>query len=130
LNLLLLGEYPRGQDGNGDIDSGPVVFGVGAAATIVAQRTMAVNQDDDKYECLRNTIETFGYAHTNNKHKNYICGEMPIADAFIAWSNSVEQNEGQIKSKTNWRLEFQIYSLAVLFLNIILVWRLLIARKK
>ena len=33
-------EYPKGEFGMGDVDSGPVVFGFGGAATIVGMQTL------------------------------------------------------------------------------------------
>ncbi|MBK7009281.1 MAG: hypothetical protein IPH36_11985 [Saprospiraceae bacterium] len=71
---------------DGDIDSGPVIFGVGFAATIVSIGTHAalgnIRSADDQF----NTINAFGFPFQSSNTKSYLFGQLPIADAFIAWS--------------------------------------------
>ena len=112
-------QYPSGIKGGGDIDSGPIIFGIGGAASIVGQRVYAQQNDWATYEGLRNSIESFGFGLTINKKKRYIFGQLPMADAFICWSNAIEKTSDQVKVTTNWRIMFHLYSafvLAVLFL--------------
>jgi len=112
-------QYPSGIKGGGDIDSGPIIFGIGGAASIVGQRVYAQQNDWATYEGLRNSIESFGFGLTINKKKRYIFGQLPMADAFICWSNAIEKTSDQVKVTTNWRIRFHLYSafvLAVLFL--------------
>ncbi|MBL0083147.1 MAG: hypothetical protein IPP37_12265 [Saprospiraceae bacterium] len=84
--LLSVSEYPNGHSGDGDIDSGPVIFGVGFAATIVSIGTHAalgnIRSADDQF----NTINAFGFPFQSSNTKSYLFGQLPIADAFIAWS--------------------------------------------
>lgn len=109
LGLSAVLEYPIGVDKEGDVDSGPVIWGVGTAASIVAIRTMAVN-DDPLYVPIRNSIEALGFANDFGKGKIYIFGVLPVADAFLAWSNAAEK---QVTPSTPflWRAVFHLISL-------------------
>ncbi|PCJ66472.1 MAG: hypothetical protein COA58_06760 [Bacteroidetes bacterium] len=117
LGLPGIRENRKGLGGNGDVDSGPVIWGIGGAASVVGQKTMAQYGEWDIYEGLRNSVETFGAAYTVNGKKKYVFGSLPMADAFIAWSN-VSATEAEIQS-SNWRWKFQLISLGVGF---ILFW--------
>jgi len=112
-------EYPKGIIGAGDIDSGPILLEIGGAASIVGQKTMLKFGDINTYKGLRNSIEGFGVGFTFNSRKKYILGKLPIADAFICWSNSVENQ--YVYEKSNWRIRFQLISI-VLILILILVF--------
>jgi hypothetical protein len=102
LGLPGIREYPKGIDGGGDIDSGPVIWGIGGAASVVGQRAAYVNGDFKLYKGLRNSIETFGVGFTWSGKKRYVFGQLPIADAFIAWSNSVEKESVHTPTTVPW----------------------------
>jgi hypothetical protein len=110
-------ENKRGYGGKGDIDSGPLIWGIGGAASIVGQRTMALHGKWDTYLGLRNSIESFGAAYTYQGKKKYVFGLLPMADAFIAWSN-VSAKETDIRSLGLWRWKFQLGSLLIALLLI------------
>lgn len=117
-------EYPNGTLGFGDVDSGPVIFGVGGAASIVGQRTMAMYGEADVAIGLRNSIEAFGLGWQWGKEKRFLFGALPIADAFIAWSNSVEASkELRLMGKRNWRWSFQL-ALVVVLAGVGMMWGL------
>jgi hypothetical protein len=120
--LPFLREYPKGQNGKGDIDSGPVIWNIGTAATIVGQRTMATYGNWNHYQALRNSIEAVGMSFTANKEKKYLFGSLPVADAFIAWSNSVELN-GMVKPQNGWRIQFHLISLLIATLLCITIYK-------
>lgn len=109
-------EYPKGVPGNGDIDSGPVILEIGGAASIVGQRTMGVYGDWYHYNALRNCIETFGVGYSSKSSKRYLFGQLPMADAFIAWSNSIEQAPVKVKKRGFWRLKTQFLSFVLILL--------------
>ncbi|WNJ19101.1 hypothetical protein [Pontibacter sp. G13] len=112
LGLPGIREYPENHDGAGDIDSGPVIWGMGGAASIVGQRVMAKYGAPEIAVGIRNSVETFGLGHTHAGKKHYLFGALPMADAFIAWSNSAEASEGEaLEARGNWRLPFQLISL-------------------
>jgi hypothetical protein len=115
-------EYPKGTLGFGDVDSGPVIFGIGGAASIVGQRTMALYGEADVAVGLRNCIETFGLGWHWGKEKCYLFGALPIADAFIAWANSVEASkEERLVGRRNWRWSFQL-ALVVVLVGVGMMW--------
>jgi hypothetical protein len=88
------------------IDSGPVLLDVGGAASIVSRRVMQRYGDHTTAIGLRNSIEAFGVPLALGGPKRYLFGQLPIADAFIAWSNSLEANRA-MESSASWRLRFQ-----------------------
>lgn len=118
LGLPGIREYPKGSSGNGDIDSGPVIWGIGGAASIVGQRAMALHGESTLAIGLRNSIEAFGLGNSSGKKKKYLFGALPIADAFIAWSNSTEaQKVDVLTTEDNWRKSTQFLSLFLLILG-------------
>jgi hypothetical protein len=69
---------------------------------------------------IRNSIEAFGFSIELGKEKMYLFGSLPIADAFIAWSNSIESDKGAaLASNDNWRFEFHLYSFICISLLIL-----------
>ena len=112
LGLPGIREHAKGIDKSGDIDSGPVIWDIGGAASIVGQRTMAIYEEWNTAEGLRNSIESFGVAYTANGQKKYVFGQVPMADAFIAWSNA-STTERDMQPTTNWRWKFQLGSIVL-----------------
>lgn len=102
-------ESAQEADNAEHIDSGPVLLDVGAAASIVGRRVMQRYGDTVTATGLRNSIEAFGMPFQISGQKRYLFGQLPIADAFIAWSNSLEVNQ-PMGSSPWWRLHFQALS--------------------
>ncbi|RSK51439.1 hypothetical protein [Hymenobacter rigui] len=115
-------ESARGVAATEDIDSGPVIWGVGGAASIVGRRTMQRYGDTTTAVGLRNSIEAFGLPWHSGTGKSYLLGQLPIADAFIAWSNSLAPHK-QLVAATGWRTAFQVAS-ALIIACITVLWRL------
>jgi hypothetical protein len=116
-------EYPKGIEGSGDVDSGPVLLGVGGSASIVGIRTLATYNDFFISNGIRNSVEAFGVPYSVSGKKKYLFGKIPMADAFIAWANSTaipDQAKEKVPFKENWRLKFLVPSsllmLVLLFL--------------
>lgn len=120
-------ESPKGTAAAEDIDSGPVIWGVGGAASIVGRRTMQRFGDTTTTVGLRNSIEAFGLPRHTSEGKSYLLGQLPIADAFIAWTNAAAPHK-QLRASTGWRTSFQLLSGAVAFC-IAGLWRLTLRRK-
>lgn len=93
LSLPGMLEHPQGVKGKGDIDSGPVIWGVGGAASIVGIRACLKNQDINTAWQIRNCVESFGFPLKLQGQKFYILGSLPMADVFIAWSNVAFRKE-------------------------------------
>lgn len=119
--LPSINEYPNGNSGNGDIDSGPVLFGVGFAGTIVSIGTLSVFGDCEQADKQYKTVNAFGFCTKTQNSKKYLLGQLPITDAFIAWSRSsglkcrpVEKFNYSIL----WPIKFHLISLVTL----IIIW--------
>lgn len=88
----LVREYPKGVIGLGNVDSGPVIFGGGCAATIVGAGTCRKNRDIFHATEFDHTVEGFGLV-TGRDDKRFIFGALPIADLFIAWTRSMSMDQ-------------------------------------
>lgn len=121
-------EYPKDTEGDGDIDSGLMILGIGGAASIVGQQAAAKNNDWILYHELRNCIETFGATYIYKEEKKYIFGQLVMVDAFAAWSNSVEHSDSYDKMDKNWREKVQIFSFLIVLILILLNYPKLISQ--
>jgi hypothetical protein len=81
-------EYPKGQSGSGDIDSGPVLLNFGGAATIVGMQTLSLFGERETALKIRNAVEALAFPTQRGERKQYFFGKIPMADAFITWSHS------------------------------------------
>ncbi|WP_136480482.1 hypothetical protein [Cognatitamlana onchidii] len=114
--LPCIREYPKGVRGLGDIDSGPVIFGVGFSATIVMIGTLSMYDDSNLADNQYKTIHAFGFDRRTDKVKKYLFGKLPMADAFIAWGRStgLNYNTESNSALKFWRFKFHIISLFVI----------------
>ncbi|MFI5711569.1 hypothetical protein [Kribbella sp. NPDC051620] len=78
-------EFPEGTDGSGDVDSGPLLFGVSLSATTVGLGAARV-QHDPLAGVLAREGELLGVPVSGLHTKRYALGLMPIGDAFVVWS--------------------------------------------
>lgn len=125
LGLPSIQEYPKGQTGSGDIDSGPVIGGVGFAGTIVSIGTFSVAGDSVLADQQYKTIHAFGMSYKTADTKAYLFGQLPVADAFIAWGRSSGLNHENINPPSPfWRFKFHIISVVA----ITMVWLLYFSR--
>lgn len=88
VGLPLVREYPRGSTGTGDIDSGPVLLGIGPAATIVGLGAARTFGDTALAVSLAQTLEFLGFPYTWGERKCYALGAMSIGDGFLAWAKT------------------------------------------
>jgi len=98
-----------------DVDSGPVIWEVGGAASLVGRRTMQRFGDSTTALGLRNSIEAFGLPWHGAEGKYYLAGQLPMADAFIAWGNSLDPHR-LLTGSAFWRTSFQLLSALVALL--------------
>lgn len=82
-------EYPHGRRGRGDIDSGPVVLGVSAPASVVGIAAARAVGDAETAEALRATVEAAGLPLQWRGERSYALGRLPVGDAFLAWASSL-----------------------------------------
>lgn len=86
--LTAVREYPRGDSGAGDIDSGPVILGFGGAATIVGMKSLFIYGDTTNADRIRQMAEVFTFPSETEHEKYYFARKLPIADAFLTWAHS------------------------------------------
>jgi len=117
LGLPAVREYPKGIVGYGDIDSGPVILGVGFAATIVSIGTVPIFGDRTLGDQLWTTVNAFGFAGEDADQQHYLWGGFPMADAFIAWSRATDLKIGtEQKPPVFGRVHFHLISMLVVLL--------------
>ncbi|MGY4766936.1 hypothetical protein ACXC9Q_08460 [Kribbella sp. CWNU-51] len=80
-------EYPKGVGGKGDVDSGPLILGLGLSASVVTMGAARV-QHDPLADRLAREGDLLGLPLSGLKTKRYLFGTLPIGDAFLAWSAS------------------------------------------
>lgn len=86
--LPALREYPDGVDGRGDVDSGPLVFGVSAPASVVGIAAAQITGRTQTAADLRATPELLGFPVTWGGRRSYGFRQLPVGDAFLAWATS------------------------------------------
>ncbi len=94
-------EYPRGTTGAGDVDSGPLVLGVSASATVVTLAAARANGDLALARALAGTGELIGVPVRTPHTKRYAFGAVPIADAFLVWAATTPER-GTVESDLAW----------------------------
>jgi hypothetical protein len=116
--LPFVREYPKGISHSGDIDSGPVIFGIGFAATISSIGTFAVSNEIQSSENQYKTVNAFGFEFQTADQKKYLMGMLPMADAFIAWGRASALKYSAEYPDGLWRILFNVIS----FLLLSLLW--------
>lgn len=81
-------EYPRGVDGVGDVDSGPLVAGVSASASVVTLGAARVHGDTALAGPLSQAAEAAGLPVQWDGRRRYAFGLLPVGDAFLLWSRT------------------------------------------
>ena len=75
----------EGGGGFGDVDSGPLIWGVSMSATVVGLSAARAHGDRPLAEALAGTMEAFGWP-IGWTEKRYALGLLPVGDAFVAWA--------------------------------------------
>ena len=110
--LPAIREYPRSFKGTGDIDSGPIVLGAGAPASVVGIAAARAVGDAETVQALRASAERLGLAFTRDAQRRYLFGKLPVGDAFLAWASSVSPARGEISTGafSSWRWRWGLAS--------------------
>ena len=82
-------EYPRGTRGTGDVDSGPVVLGVSAPASVVGIAAARMVGREAAAADLRASPEVLGFPVQWGGRRSYAFGVLPVGEAFLAWASVV-----------------------------------------
>ena len=86
VGLFGVREYPRGTDGVGDVDSGPLLLGVSASASTVTLAAARVVGDTELATALDREAELLGLPLRWGDERRYALGLLPVGDAFLAWA--------------------------------------------
>ncbi|HEU4561455.1 MAG TPA: hypothetical protein VFS20_26615 [Longimicrobium sp.] len=78
-------EYPHGVSGEGDVDSGPIILGVSAPASVVGVAAARMVGRPAAAADLRAAPEVLGMPLQWGGRRSYAFGELPVGDAFLAW---------------------------------------------
>jgi hypothetical protein len=81
-------EYPAGEMGFGDVDSGPLVFGFSASATVAAIAAAQVQNDREVSSAIISASEAAGLPIEWRGRKLYALGLLPVGDAFLVWTKT------------------------------------------
>lgn len=81
-------EYPIGNDGQGDVDSGPLIAGISLSSTVVTAGAARLHDDSALADPIFNVGESLGLPINVGGEKRYALGLLPIGDAFVAWTKS------------------------------------------
>ncbi|MFD6399983.1 hypothetical protein [Nocardia sp. NPDC060249] len=126
-----LREYPKGVDGSGDVDSGPLVAGVSLSATVVAQGAARVNGDSALAAAIGSEGELLGLPVSLPGSKRYAFGLMPIGDAFVVWSSTARLlTEPTTALERDVRWWWRLPWLSVLLALAIAPWALPLTRRR
>jgi hypothetical protein len=82
-------EYPHGVSGSGDVDSGPIILGVSAPASVVGVAAARLTGHARAAADLRASAEVLGMPLQWNGRRSYALGQLPVGDAFLAWASVV-----------------------------------------
>jgi hypothetical protein len=82
-------EYPRDFRGYEDVDSGPIILGVSAPASVVGIAAARMTGHHRAAGDLRASPEVLGAPLQWGGRRSYAFGKLPVGDAFLAWSTVV-----------------------------------------
>lgn len=82
LGFGMMREYPASRSGDGDIDSGPVLFGVGVSATGFALAAARLHGDHQLFTELYRTVDLFGVPLRDREGRHFMSGG-PLGNAII-----------------------------------------------
>lgn len=118
-------EYPMNVIGQGDIDSGPLIAGYSASATVVMIGSAQVYGDREVASALIQASETVGLPIDWGKTKRYALGVLPIGDAFLVWAKTSRPwvtpwAAAELPSVVNWWWRLPLNGAALII--IVLIW--------
>jgi hypothetical protein len=101
LGVVGVREHPSGQDGGGDVDSGPLLLGLSPSASAVSIAAARAAGDcapprgeqtlaGPPYlaETLDMEVELLGLPFVHGGKRTYLLGALPVAEAFFAWADT------------------------------------------
>ncbi|MFI7061940.1 hypothetical protein ACIBL3_13220 [Kribbella sp. NPDC050124] len=115
-------EYPKGVAGPGDVDSGPLILGISLSATVVTMGAARVAHDPFADRLAREG-DLLGVPISGPTTKRYALGQVPIGDAFLAWSLSarplVGSDQPELRGNSGW---WRVPWLLLIWLPALILW--------
>ncbi|MDX1495835.1 MAG: hypothetical protein R3253_17320 [Longimicrobiales bacterium] len=122
-------EYPRGTDGSGDVDSGPLLLGFSGPAVVVGVAAARAHGDLDLAVAVQQAIEVVGLPVQLSHARRYGGGLVPVGDAFIAWAWSTPVRRTDVAWSmpvpTRWAIPLHLASAVLIGLLLVRVGFLL-----
>lgn len=88
LGVTAVREYPLGAAGSGDVDSGPLVLGLSASASVVTLAAARAHGDHALASDLDRAAELVGGGVTVLGRRCYAGCQLAVGDAFLAWART------------------------------------------
>lgn len=111
-------EYRKGVSGRGDVDTGPLIFGISPTGTGVSIAAARANGDAATFERIVALSEMMGLPRETNEQKDFLLGQVIVGDAFIAYGKSLVRWSGPPVStwdeSAGWRVNFYLLGVAML----------------
>ncbi len=89
--LVGVREHPLGTDGDGDVDSGPLVAGISLSASAVTLAAARAVGDAALAADLDRQAELLGMPLEVAGERRYAAGLVPVGDAFLAFARSTPE---------------------------------------
>jgi hypothetical protein len=97
LGVLPVREFPIGVPGNGDVDTGPLIFGFSATSSITSLAAAKAYDDRALFDSGLLITETLGLPWQWQNQKSYAWGQLIVIDDFLVWGKTmVPWTEGAI----------------------------------
>ena len=111
-------EFPMGTQGRGDVDSGPLVFGISGSATVVGMGVAGIYEDHEWARAVSQAGEALGLPF-GREDRRYLGGVLPVGDAFLVhastarpWLATTTVNVTPLESSSDWR--WRLHGLSVI----------------
>jgi hypothetical protein len=89
LGLIPLREYPIGVPGKGDVDTGPLIFGLSATSNITSLAVAKAYDDRALFDSGLLITETLGLPWQWSGQKSYGLGQLIVIDDFLVWGKTL-----------------------------------------
>jgi hypothetical protein len=88
LGFLPVREYPIGINGEGDVDSGPLIMGFGPTATVTGLLAARAFSDRELFDSSLVIMETLGFPWEWGDRKSYGFSQLVVMDDFLVWGKT------------------------------------------
>ena len=123
LGVVAFREWPSGQHGVGNVDSGPLIMGLSLSASAVGLAAARANGDQRLALALDREVEWLALGVTTRGLRTYALGLLPVGEAFIFWAKTtpmgVESDSASITVMWwLWALAFTLPALLLLGISV------------